>query len=947
MKRLLLLLAGLGGLAMARAEFPPPYNSEKEKSSPMPAIEAAARFRVPPGFRVSVFAAEPDVQNPIACNWDKKGRLWVAENYTYAERTQKFDLNLRDRILIFTDHGEGKPPTRQVFCDDLQMLTGLEIADDGVWVICPPRLMFIPMKDDKPSGPPVVRLDGFTVPPENYHNFANGLKWGPDGWLYGRCGASAPGEVGIPGTPAAERVPVRGGIWRYHPTRQVFEALCHGTTNPWGHDWDENGECFFINTVNGHLWHMIPGAHYVRPHTIDPNPYVYRLIDQHADHWHWDTRKDWSDSRKSSGEHDIKGGGHAHIGMMIYQGAQWPAEYRGKLFTLNMHGRRANVERLKRRGSGFVGKHEPDMLLAADPFFRGMEITTGPRGDVFLLDWSDTGECHETTGVHRTSGRIYRVSYGDSGRPQADSTPEFDRFRPELRGARTRSYCGTCNDTILHTLLNHNDEHCRAAGIMFLTDANSLDTVLGPPPRPSYYYRERCDQLATMARLDPSSLVRLHLASAMQRFPVVERVRLAEALFSHVEDAQDHNLPLMVWYGLIPVAKEHPDDLVRVMNACTWPVTRICITRRLAEDIATRPKPLNDVLTLALAKSPEFAADVAQGLTEGLRGWQRAPKPPAWDAFAAKYPSDAVRDLAVLFGDGRALDQVKAIALNGKEPLDARKAALRSLIAAKPPDLRSVCEALVKERFLNSVAVKGLALFDDPAIARLVLKHWGAFHPSERGIAIDALASRATFAGPLLDAVAAGKIERTDLSAAHARQIAGFKDAALDAKLTAVWGRIKESPTEKKQAIAHWKAKLTQEHLAKADRLAGRTLYDAHCATCHKLHDHGGAIGPELTGAGRDNLDYLLENIIDPSAVVTADFRVTKIALADGRVLLGIVKTRTTDAVTVQLEKEQVTIRKSEIESEEASELSLMAEGLLNQLSETQTRDLIAYLMAR
>lgn len=123
-----------------------------------------------------------------------------------------------------------------------------------------------------PDGPPRVVLDGFTVAKENYHNFANGLKWGPDGWLYGRCGASCPGEIGAPGTPAEQRVPVRGGIWRFPPRRGIFEALTHGTTNPWGHDWDEFGELFFVNTVNGHLWHAFPGAHFTRPHTLDPMP---------------------------------------------------------------------------------------------------------------------------------------------------------------------------------------------------------------------------------------------------------------------------------------------------------------------------------------------------------------------------------------------------------------------------------------------------------------------------------------------------------------------------------------------------------------------------------------------------------------------------------------------------------------------------------------------------
>ena len=130
--------------------------------------------------------------------------------------------------------------------------------------MCPPRLLFVPDRDgdDVPDGPPEVVLDGFDVPPENYHNFANGLRWGPDGWLYGRCGASAPGEVRRPGDPPDKAVAAPRRRLALSPRAQGLRGLCHGTTNPWGHDWTPSGEGFFINTVNGHLWHLIPGAHY-------------------------------------------------------------------------------------------------------------------------------------------------------------------------------------------------------------------------------------------------------------------------------------------------------------------------------------------------------------------------------------------------------------------------------------------------------------------------------------------------------------------------------------------------------------------------------------------------------------------------------------------------------------------------------------------------------------
>ena len=356
------------------------------------------------------------MQNPIAMSWDARGRLWVAENYTYAERPARFELGLRDRIVIFDGTNTGHFTKRTVFTDDVQMLTSLEVGHGGVWLMCPPQLLFIPDRngDDKPDGPAEVMLDGFTPPQDNYHNFANGLRFGPDGWLYGRCGASAPGDVGAPGTPAAERIPLRGTMWRFHPKTHVFEALSSGTTNPWGHDWNEMGELFFINTVNGHLWHGITGAHYVRPHTIDPNPHAYAQIDQHADHWHFDTAQDWTKSR--NGAANALGGGHAHIGMMFYLGDNWPAEYHDHLFTWNMHGRRANQELIERSGSGYVGKHGTDILLAEDKWFRGLELGYGPDGGVFALDWSDTGECHDSTGVHRTSGRIFKITHGEPKR---------------------------------------------------------------------------------------------------------------------------------------------------------------------------------------------------------------------------------------------------------------------------------------------------------------------------------------------------------------------------------------------------------------------------------------------------------------------------------------------------------------------------------------------------
>ena len=994
-------------------DFPAPHDTEPASEGPMAADKAAAAFRVPPGFGVTVFAAEPDVRNPIAMAWDTRGRLWIAENYTYAERTKKFDLTLRDRVLIFDDRdGDGRFDRRTVFTDGPQRLISLELGLGGAWLLCPPQLLFVPDRngDDVPDGPAEVMLDGFTVPPENYHTVANGLHWGPDGWLYGRAGASSIGRIGVPGTPEAQRVPIYGGLWRFHPGRKTFEVLAHGTTNPWGNDWNDLGEAFFVNTVNGHLWHAVAGMHFFRGHTIDPNPRVYSLIDTHADHWHWDNAKDWTDSRSASGEHDRRGGGHAHCGALFYLGDQWPAAYRDKLLTLNFHGRRVNVDRLERSGCGYAGRHEPDVLFAGDTWFRGLELGSGPDGSVFLLDWSDTGECHEANGVHRSSGRIYKIAYGTPPGTRldlGDLARRDERALVDLQEHPNEWYCrqargvlatraargerldaaraallervarpgdpahvlralwalhaiGGADRGLLFRLADHEHEAVRTWSIRLLTDALPLDDIMNQRRGPDADADVDADLLALLvrhARDDRSGLVRLVLASTLQRLPVARRAALAAPLLAHAEDAADHDVPLLLWYGLIPLGDTDPSALERLAEGCALPATRRLIARRLGESIETHPGPVAALVgCVAESGSASFQADILGGLSDGLRGRRKAPRPAGWDALAARLGAraetdravrDEVRDLSVVFGDGRALDEVRRLALDNAAELEVRRRALLSLIESRPPDLRAICERLLRVRFLNATAVRGLALFDDPEIGRSLAANYKVFHHSERAAVLDTLVSRPTFARALLDAMASGKVPPAELTAFHARQIRSLNQADLDRRLAEVWGELRDSGPEKRALMTRLKPQLDPAVLAAADPGRGRAVFNKLCAACHLLYGHGNQIGPDLTGAGRDNLDYLLENIIDPSATVTADFRMVVVAMQDGRVLNGIVKARNERTLSLQTQNELLVLDRGEIEGLKPTSASLMPEGQLESLPAAEVRDLFAYLMGR
>ncbi|MBI3880283.1 MAG: c-type cytochrome [Verrucomicrobia bacterium] len=998
MFRLLIRAVGfcvLIGCAHA-AEFPKIYDSQSTNDLPLtPAAEALKRIKLPPGFNATLFAAEPDVQNPIAMAWDARGRLWIAENYTYAEAKVGFDHSLRDRILIFEDtDGDGRFDKRTVFWDGAELLTSIEIGFGGVFALCPQKLLFIPDRngDDRPDGEPQVLLDGFDAGRVR-HNIANGLKWGPDGWLYGRHGIITTSALGPPGTPESERVKINCGIWRYHPTRHVVEDVVHGTTNPWGMDWDAHGEPFFINTVINHLFHVIPGAHYRRMSGEGLDPHTYAFMEAAADHFHWDTREKWSDIRTNfSDTTSLAGGGHAHSGLMIYHGDNWPEKYRGALFTVNLHGHRLNMDTLHRAGSGYVGKHAPDFMTSGDPWFRAVDLGSGPDGGVYVLDWSDIGECHENDGVHRTSGRIFKITYGTPARPAVADVSKLseaqlvallghqnewfarqarqqlqqraalgagpsphDELRQmfstspdsigRLRALWALNAVGTADANFLRAQLAQKDEYVRAWAIRLLVDEPKKLDAATP------------GAFARLALTEKSALVRVALASALQRVPVASRAAIATPLLARADDANDHNLPLMLWYGIKGVAEADASGFARLAERCEIPPVRRFIARRLAEDIEQAPAPLNELLKFATArKNLSFSTDIIDGLADGLRGVRKAAKPAAWDALQLQLAKsagaalrDRVRELSVLFGDGRALDEIRALALDDAADVAQRRAALQTLIENRPPDLREVCERMMAVRDLAAVAARGLTLFDDPRAGEFIAKRYHNLLSHLKPDVLASLVSRPTFAKALLAQVGDGanQIPRADISAFHARQIRSFNDPALNRKLAEVWGEVRDSAADKQQLIAKWKPRLTPAALAKADRSQGRAVFNTVCATCHKLYGDGGIIGPDLTGAGRDNLDYLLENLADPSAIVPADFRMSVVNLKDGRTLNGLLGAKTDRTLVIQTMTEKLTVERAEVQSVQESQLSLMPEGLLEALSETQVRDLIAYLIVR
>lgn len=1006
----------------ARAEeknrFPRLTNTEKTELPLTPAAEALRGMKVPDGFSVSLFASEPDVNQPIALATDDRGRLWVAENYTYAERSTNFDDGMRDRIVILEDEdNDGEADRRTVFWDQGRRLTSVETGYGGVWVLDAPNLLFIPDRngDDVPDAEPVVMLDGWDDHAVR-HNIVNGLRWGPDGWLYGRHGIMATSLVGRPGATPDQRRALNCCVWRFHPTRHTFEVVCEGATNSWGMDWDADGELFFINTVIGHLWHAVPGAYFRRMYGEHFNPHVYEVIEQTADHFHWDTTEAWSDLKKIgiTKTTDQAGGGHAHSGMVIVPPGLWGEKYDHSVLAINLHGQRINRDRLVRDGATYSGRHAEDFLLTDDPWFRGVELHFGPGGVLYIADWSDVGECHENDGVHRTSGRIYRVAPSSRSRESSLSVDLRDRPLHELLDACRRS---TDPWIVRHSLrllaerpsmqaadpaqLSKKDDHqlkeifgrwlksadgrgadakmarskyadvtvneILMANALGLVTRERLVELLSVPVEHIKVWAIRLltdrqqfepDVLAAFDRLaaeDESGLVLTYLCAALQKMPHGYRWPLATALGRREEFANDRVYPLMLWYGIEPAVIAHPDAAVKMVRSCQIPKVREFIARRAAGELERQPTTLEMLIREAdlQRNNDALTLDLLRGMNAALRGWRTAPEPKGWNDFAQARSDSSVeeirrlnRELSVVFGDGRALDELQKLAKDSSTSLEERRSAIRALVLARDKTLVPYLQNLLSNRDLARDAIHGLAAFGNEETPGLLVSRFGGLRTAARREAINTLVSRPSFAAVLLDAVHESRIPRDSVSAFQLRQMLSYGDDAISRRVEELWPELARQSEEKAARINELRSLLDMETLAQADTSQGRWLFSRSCANCHTLFGEGKKIAPDLTGAQRHNLNYLLENIVDPSATVSKNFQMRIVLLEDGRVFNGVPLAKSEKTITIQTATDQVVVQRDEIEAMRDSNLSMMPENLLKILNDEQIRDLIGYLMS-
>jgi len=955
-----------------------------------PGERTVSSFYLPEGFRADLIAEEPRVLQPIAFTIDERGRLWVAEAMSYPQKRAP-GAGL-DRISIFEDtDGDGTFETKNVFAQGLDLVSGLEIGYGGVWVGAAPELLFIPdaNRDDVPDANPTVVLDGWGF--QDTHETLNNFVWGPDGWLYGNQGVFNRSLIGPPGAKPENRELLYAGVWRFHPIRKTFEVFAHGGSNQWGLDFDERGEFFMTHCRSffggGPTTHVVRNGHYWNQANARHAPFVSGEHPADAPHFRNFLR---ASARYGHGEGGAgkpgsraKYGGHSHVGTMIYLGDNWPKEYRGDLYTHNLHGHRINRQSNKSLGSGFDTVHAgKDFLYVQDDRYIAVDLDYGPDGSVFIIDWYDRQHCHSPHMERwdRSNGRIYRVSYTETFRPRSvDLSKSSDLVLAQLhehenawysrtarrllherssaraiekdalralegllgsedatkvlRAVWTLDVIGHLSSLDIEKLLASSHEHVRAWAIRLATDDDEE--------------RAPAEKLVELARTDPSPVVRLALASAIPRFRAERAWKIAEELVKHEGDDRDTNLPRMIWCGIAPHVEVGLDRALKLADSSKG--------RPLEEWIwwyaSKTERGLERVVALLGRRGEDHRHRLLRALQFARAGAPLRAPPKSWRRVADtlyRSTNSGLRSqaeaLGALFSDAPVLAELRRTLADASAPKNERRAAFDALVRVSDAESVEVFQMLVDESSFRFDAIGVLGRFDHARTPKVLLERMGKFSIPEQRRVVGTLSSRASYAVPLLEAMASGNADKRMLNSLSVRQLRNLGDKRVNELLAKVWGEARETSKDRQELIARHLKTYREAPLWAYSAGAGRVVFDKNCASCHESKTKVGNLGPDLRGAGKNGAEYFLESVVDPNAVVGEDFQMMLIVTNTGTVISGVVQEETAESVTIRTPDDRIVVPRASIISREKKNESVMPEGLLDALSKREIIELLKYL---
>ncbi len=959
---------------IAAAEAVVPHNQDAPPGPALSPQEALARMEVPPGFEVELVASEPQIVNPVAMTFDERGRIWITESLEYPRREPGPG---RDRVKILEDtDGDGTVDSVKIFAEGLNIPSGIAVGHGGVWVANSPDILFLQdLNGDDRADKSEVVVTGFGR--FDTHELPNSLTWGPDGWLYGLNGVFNPGHV----KQGDKEFRFTCALFRIHPRTREFQLFAEGTSNPWGIAWDRDGSAFLSACVIDHLWHLAETGYYHRQGGPYP-PFTWK-IESIVNHKH----------QKA-----------AYCGIHYFDSDAYPPEYRERLYMGNIHGNCINVDSLEKNGATYKGIGQPDFLHANDVWFMPVVQKTGPDGCLYILDWYDRYHCYQDAnrdpaGIDRLKGRLYRVRYQGTPRPERfDLAAESDDqliarlghpnvYYPDIaqrilceraepssriklrelvldssasRKARLHALWALIGGGELepqfHTeLFEHEDPAFRAWAARAAGNQGNVPAAI--------------EAALWQAVEDPAPEVRLRAVVALRK-TARDAERLISALVQVAATCGDDPLlPRIAWRGLEPLLENHTTaflthlgrhDLRRspgLSGMLPFAIDRILA--REEGDTASVAK-LFELLASSELAGQTAAGQLLESLAERVQsgeiaGQELVELKAALEPHTARILSQAEEELyldaaflTAAWRDPAGMEVVRELLVSSNVKEESRLQALEALVAAEDLGLLSVVPHLLTGSAATSNAFSGqviaaLGRLNEPAVAEVLLAVYADLNATLRPKAIELLTQRGIWARPLLAAIGQETLAPSVLNVNQVRKLAASPDAEIAEAVREIWGSVRGERDADRERVVYRMRRHLQAH--RGNPLAGEKVFARVCGQCHKMHGSGQEVGPDITRNGRASFDQLLSNVFDPSLVIGTAYQAHTVVTDDGRVLSGLVKEDSPQRIILKVEggKEELIPRK-QVELFQASGLSLMPEKLEQQLSPTELADLFAYL---
>ncbi|MDP1592176.1 MAG: hypothetical protein Q8M07_30730 [Prosthecobacter sp.] len=983
--------------------------TEQVHGPSLPPKESAAKMNAFDGLKTELVLSDPQIAQPFHFSFDERGRIWVAQTRQYPYPAgltmlsrDKYYRAVYDKVPaappnhdrgadIISVHedtdGDGVYDKHKVFVDGLNMANAAVRGHGGVWVMHVPYLLFYPDKDgdDVPDGPPVTHLSGFGF--EDTHAQANGLVWGPDGWLYGCQGSGTSCRVRRPGLDAPDSTGAHFEgcmVWRYHPETRAFEIFAEGGGNTFGVEFDAQGRVYSgHNGGNTRGWHYIQGGFYlmqgVTPGKFGPprNPYAFGDLPMMA-----------------TTDPVVR---FTHFGAFA-DGSAMPPKLAGMLFSIDPLHNEVIASRRMPRGSTFDTKDHGVVVKSSDAAFRPVYIANAPDGSIYVSDMYEFyiahGQ-HYQNQIDPTTGRIYRIAGKDAkletdinlaaksteqliallGHPNKWHRHTAARLLGERKDPKAApafkeviakdTGLGAFNalwalhqssgldDATAVLALKHVNPSVRSWAARLLGDEYGINRNLGLPPArkeaqllPTNVF----DTLVAQAAAEKDAEVRSQFACTARRLADVQAFPLVAAVMGHDEDVNDPYIPLLCWWvfeARIPSATSEVMEFFKARTLWDEPLVMQQVLPRVVRRFAVDGKRQELLLVaqlLKLAPGKEQATQLLKGFEEAFRGRAMTGLP---EELITAMASSGGASLAIRLrqGDASAVREALAIVADAKAKPEDRLLYARSFGELRSAEAVPVLlKAATTDRSveLRKAAFASLSAYDQDSIPTGTLDALPKLPEDARAAALTLLSSRAKWTQALLAELQSGKLSLSLVPNDIADHLRMNRDKAISEAAVKLFPKATTTGYDFKKKLAEVESALTR---GAGNPYQGEATYMQRCASCHKLFFKGGNIGPELTTYQRDNLGTMLISIVNPNAEIREGFQFITVETKDGRSIGGFQVDRDNQVTVLRgLDGQDVTLGAQDIKTVQPMGRSLMPEGMLEGLSEQQLRDFFAYL---